>query len=144
MVFEYKAKEVFKGEWIYGDLIRTSLNNESTTSYKINNQLVNMNTISLYLNYKDIFGNKIYNYDIIKVNDKNNYLIFYDENQCSFCLLKLDELSIKLFKNNLQVISFLPDKHWWKKNNIKIVGNLFDNEDLLYGLTYNNLVDLHI
>ena len=144
MIFEFKAKEVFKGNWIFGDLIKTTPNNETTPSYKINNQLVNINTISLYLNYKDISGKKIYNYDIINVNDKNNYLIFYDENQCSYCLLKLDELSIKLFKNDLQVISFLPDKHWWTNNNIKLIGNLFDNEELLCGLTYNNIVDLHI
>ncbi len=65
MVFEFKAKEVFKGNWIYGNLIKTNHDNDATACYKINNQLVNMNTISLYLNYKDIFGKKIYNIFLI-------------------------------------------------------------------------------
>ena len=45
MIFEFKAKDVYNGKWIYGDLTRTNNSPETISSYKINNKLVNLNTI---------------------------------------------------------------------------------------------------
>ena len=147
MIFEYRAKDVLKGKWVCGDLIRTNpdINPDTTSSYKIKNNLVDFNTISIYLNYKDSTGKKIYGYDIIKLNN-NKYLIYYDIKQCSYCLLKLNELDMTLFHNDLQYIKIVPEKNWWIKNikDITVIGNLFDNKELLYGLTYDDIINFNI
>ena len=141
MIFEYRAKDVYKGEWIYGDLYKTNPEPDSTSSYKINNNLINLNTISIYLNYKDNNNKKIYSYDIIKLNN-DTYLIYYNIKQCAFGLLKLNELYVKLFKNNLQYITIVPEKDWWINNinDITVIGNMFDNKELLNDLTYDDII----
>ena len=145
MIFEFKAKDVYNGKWIYGDLTRTTNNPETISSYKINNKLVNLNTISMYLNHNDKFNRKIFNYDIINVNNKTNYLIFYNNEQCAFSLLILDKISINEYKNKLNCLTILPGKNWWNENkyNIEIIGNLFDNINLLNGLTYDDVIKLN-
>lgn len=97
MIFEYRAKEVYKGEWVYGDLYRTNPEPDSTSSYKINNNLINSNTISIYLNHKDN-------------------------------------------------ITMVPEKDWWINNinDITVIGNMFDNKELLNGLTYDDIITLFL
>lgn len=92
---------------------------------------VMLDTIGQYTGLKDKNGKEIYEGDIISVNGKYPKLIRYIDEWASYCLANLTDLDCDLKTRHWQQVS----PCWWTdyKREIKVIGNVYDNPELLKG-----------
>ena len=92
--------------------------------------MLDCKTISQFIGKTDKEGTEIYEHDIISVNGKYPKLVKYIDEYACFCLANISDLN-KEWTNPWQQIS--PD--WWNdfKREIRVIGNAFDNPELMRG-----------
>ena len=92
---------------------------------------VDETTVGQYTGLKDKNGKEIYEGDIISVNGKYPKLIRYIDEWASYCLANLTDLDCDLKTRYWQQVS----PCWWTdyKREIKVIGNVYDNPELLKG-----------
>lgn len=95
------------------------------------NHAIDPDTISQFTGLKDKSGKEIYEGDIISVNGKYPKLIRYIDEWASYCLANLTDLDCDLKTRYWQQVS----PCWWTdyKREIKVIGNVYDNPELLKG-----------
>ena len=120
----FKAKRIDNGEWVEGDLIQKgdSCTKKLTHSYIFNwdgEFEVVPETVSQFTGLTDKNGKKIFEGDIVKEICKwdgaNMYVEYYDA-QSTFALYDKEKIGFK----------YLCDIH-----NREVIGNIFDNPELL-------------
>ena len=141
---KFRGKNLNTKEWVYGDLLQW---NDGETAIGVHGQFiddgyhfnenydktpyVDETTVGQYTGLKDKNGKEIYEGDIINVNGKYPKLIRYIDEWASYCLANLTDLDCDLKTRYWQQVS----PCWWTdyKREIKVIGNVYDNPELLKG-----------
>ena len=119
----FRAKAVNTEMWVYGDLVH----NQKVTKEGLEPRTmvggyeVYKDTIGQYTGLKDKNGKDIYDGDIL-FDGLNHWLVYYDQDECSFVLEDLE--------NECGQDGVL-NTYYAKK--AEVVGNKFDNNELLKG-----------
>lgn len=122
-IIKFRGKSLNTKMWVYGDLNHRG--KRTFIEYE-----VDCKTISQFIGKTDKEGTEIYEHDIISVNGKYPKLVKYIDEYACFCLANISDLN-KEWTNPWQQIS--PD--WWNdfKREIRVIGNAFDNPELMRG-----------
>lgn len=141
---KFRGKNLNTKEWVYGDLLQW---NDGETAIGVHGQFiddgyhfnenydktpyVDETTVGQYTSLKDKNGKEIYEGDIINVNGKYPKLIRYIDEWASYCLANLTDLDCDLKTRYWHQVS----PCWWTdyKREIKVIGNVYDNPELLKG-----------
>jgi uncharacterized phage protein (TIGR01671 family) len=141
---KFRGKNLNTKEWVYGDLLQW---NDGETAIGVHGQFiddgyhfnenydktpyVDETTVGQYTGLKDKSGKEIYEGDIINVNGKYPKLIRYIDEWASYCLANLTDLDCDLKTRYWHQVS----PCWWTdyKREIKVIGNVYDNPELLKG-----------
>lgn len=141
---KFRGKNLNTKEWVYGDLLQW---NDGETAIGVHGQFiddgyhfneyydktpyVDETTVGQYTGLKDKSEKEIYEGDIISVNGKYPKLIRYIDEWASYCLANLTDLDCDLKTRYWQQVS----PCWWTdyKREIKVIGNVYDNPELLKG-----------
>lgn len=141
-IFKEFADKFNNGEikWVYGDLvhiknsaiiifnkeIKSHLpdNSNYALAYSIDEfAVVDLNTIGQYTGLTDLTNKPIYEGDIVEDISGDRYIVYYNYNLASFMILLTNTYSINEFPTIY---------HLDQLRNIKIIGNAYDNPELLY------------
>lgn len=120
-IIKFRGKSLNTKMWVYGDLNHRG--KRTFIEYE-----VDCKTIGQFIGKTDKEGTEIYEHDIISVNGKYPKLVKYIDEYACFCLANISDLN-KEWMNPWQQIS--PD--WWNdfKREIRVIGNAFDNPELM-------------
>lgn len=101
--------------------------------YYIGNGQVYEDTISQYIGKDDIDGNKIFQGDIVKDLESNKiYLVEHDDERCKFYLKRYKNVFMK------SEIYVLTEKDFSEGDKLKIIGNKWDNKEILNSIIYGD------
>lgn len=131
---KFRGKEIDSNKWLYGDLFQRSgcypeilfpyFDEKGKTQYA---DAVKENTIGQFIGRKDKNKTEIYDGDIITVNGEFPKLVKFIPERAAFCIANICDL-----KNQGQwEIWMQPPVSWWDKLDIEVIGNKFDNPELL-------------
>ena len=126
----YKAKTVKGGNWIYGDLIH-GLYNTVSIGYRDDSGLhelyVDKDTVCQYI---EVNGQKFWENDIVQF-DKNcigcikfgSYKSEFDPRETEHYGFYIEWIDVPYFRKDIG--------YWTKEEKIKVIGNIFDNAELI-------------
>ena len=132
----FKAKRIDNGEWVYGGVLHQTdyyrdyedkyfiIDGKCTVDYDIGEEFeVDKNTICQYTGLKDKNDKKIFEGDLILLMNRWYCAVEYDVENARFIL------NGEYVKNEDEVThsSFAP----YYQNEIEVIGNIFDNPELL-------------
>jgi uncharacterized phage protein (TIGR01671 family) len=145
---KFRGKSTTSGKWVHGMLttlknLETEMQNMiiiknegvfnegSASPFFMEWDYIHKDTVGQFTGLKDKSGKEIYEGDIISVNGKYPKLIRYIDEWASFCLANLTDLDCDLKTRYWQQVS----PCWWTdyKREIKVIGNVYDNPELLKG-----------
>lgn len=120
----FRAKDTHSGAWHYGDLI--SLRKEgycgiAEHTLVDNKHLCDITTLGQYTGQTDCTNRKIFEGDIVKYGDTIHKVVFEQRAGTAYFGLVYSE------------IETLPFGHYQDLRHIKVIGNIYDNPDLLEG-----------
>lgn len=126
----FRAKRIDNGEWVEGYLFRLSeslnpfimLKNKSGEGYEVDG-----NTVCQYTGLCDKNGRKIWQYDIISFLDYTSTESGYSEQEC-VGIVVWDEETV-----SFQVTERLSAESYEVLDGCSVIGNIFDNPELLEG-----------
>ncbi len=128
-IAEYRGKELAENQWVYGIIpleeeLPFAFNRQPNSVLKCNGEItyIDPQTCGKYTKQKDDFGKKIYDGDILGIYGHEEYgygAVFMTENQ---------EHAVLYQENTMSLSQFFTDFY---DQLIKVVGNIFDNEELL-------------
>ena len=140
---KFRGKRLDNGEWAYGDLLQT---NEGSVCIGIHGQYIDdgmhfndfydktpyidEDTLGQFTGLLDKLGKEIYEGDIITVNGQYPRVVLWDK-MC-WALMPTEYYHDKMFwVMNLQH----PGPDWWDlfSNEFEVIGNIYDNPELLKG-----------
>ena len=142
----YRAKEPGKNEWKFGQILNYDLGNgESRVTLIegfsiVNNEIrasfvtIDQNTLCMFTDLRDRTGNEIYEGDIVECCSWNEY--FSDS---SGVMKPFIRKFVVVWFNGAFMLeerydgTILPPSHFeiHDSTDLKVIGNIFDNEDLL-------------
>jgi len=146
---EFRAKGLRKNKWFCGDLLTRTQDGACLIVDYYNKDgvkyiEVNKNTIGQYTGLKDKNGKKIFEGDIVKYTRKDMYcpeasfhrkdlislhIVCWSEEECGFYHEHYDLASHRIIGSGN--LNFEDSRA--KENIIEIVGNIYDNPELLKG-----------
>lgn len=131
-VIKFRGKDD-KGRWWFGDLLTASEDGRAIQYYDEEDgwmcDNVNEKTVGQFTGLNDKDGNPVYEGDIVDC----DYILYdpWDDGKESLdpmrCVVEYDNFGF-IFKKEEDLYHFLHDV-----KNIKVVGNIFDNPELLKG-----------
>lgn len=148
MYTKYRVKDIHTGEWLYGNF-------ENCASYSLiydgqHSKAVDKNTLGMCINYQDDFGNDIYTGDVVQFGDFVTFLVWFcNELRCLEAVpISNGELYCNKPRDNAGIIEcdyhnmqrsveyaefclMLQDPYGDFVNKIKVIGNVFDNPELI-------------
>lgn len=137
----YKAKRIDNGEWVHGYLFNDGFENgrvfvggfviekyngtacDEWTVTGINFYEIDPNTICQCTGLKDKNGNLIWENDVVKDEHGNLYKAFWQNNYYQFSWICV--------KSDVFLIGTKWDLWSFKSFEIEVIGNIFDNKELL-------------
>ncbi len=119
----FKAKRIDNGEWVYGNYAFCDCYAKQQHYIFQNKPLefaIDEKTLCQYTGLTDKNGNKIWENDIFRVNTKDNYTgkIIFEKG-----VFKVEWLTDDLLRTDLYF--------WTSKRAVEVIGNVFDNAELL-------------
>ena len=145
---KFRGKSTTSGKWVHGMLTTLKdlgaemqdmiiikkegvFNEGSASPFFMKWDYIHKDTVGQFTGLKDKSGKEIYEGDIISVNGKYPKLIRYIDEWASYCLANLTDLDCDLKTSYWQQVS----PCWWTdyKREIKVIGNVYDNPELLKG-----------
>lgn len=125
---EFRGKRMSGHGWVYGDICHHDENISYIGQHPANGDMLVydliVETISQYTGFRDIYKNKIYEGDILSLDGFWSVRVEYENG--SFMIRDLD----KVRYNNLICNSHIGH---FNISEWKIVGNIYDNPELLEG-----------
>lgn len=123
-IIKFRGRRIANDEWVYGSLLRwpdgdcTILESKDGKNYVWKRE-IEPNTVGQFTGLYDADGKEIYEGDILREGETGKTLqVVYDAPQ--FC-----------FKHNVYGYCFLNHPE-----NFKVIGNIYDNSELLKGGRY--------
>lgn len=145
---KFRGKSTTSGKWVHGMLTTLKdlgaekqdmiiikkegvFNEGSASPFFMEWDYIHKDTVGQFTGLKDKSRKEIYEGDIISVNGKYPKLIRYIDKWASYCLANLTDLDCDLKTSYWQQVS----PCWWTdyKREIKVIGNVYDNPELLKG-----------
>ncbi len=128
---KFRGKSLRSGEWFYGNLFdKDTQGRTHITTTRKGCLCIDPDTVGQFIGLKDMSGKEIYEGDIIVVKGEYERVVLWDE--MGWALMPCEYYHDKMFwVMNIQH----PGMDWWKlfANEIEIVGNIYDNTELLKG-----------
>ena len=116
---KFRAKDIDHKEWCYG-----LIHNDGINLFPVE---IDTNTIGQFIGRKDNTKKEIYEGDIITVNGHYPKIVQFIQEKAGFCIANICD-----FKNqDLWDIWQQPPTIWWDEMEIKVIGNVFENPELL-------------
>ncbi|WP_273084636.1 YopX family protein [Capnocytophaga gingivalis] len=122
-------------QWTYGNLVIVDgeyhITDQEECEEVSDYTLVDENSVGQFTGLYDKNGNEIYENDILqlKIDGKeyNPLLVVYSEVYAGFCMLSENTLNNIIYKPHRPV-----NPNWWDefKDEIEIIGNIYDNPEL--------------
>ena len=129
---KFRGYSIKEERFIYGDLLTfENCFGISETEGERNFYIVETNSIGQFTGLYDKNGNEIYENDILQVKidgkEYNPLLVVYSEVYAGFCMLSENTLNNVIYKPHRPI-----NPNWWDeiKNEIEIIGNIYDNPEL--------------
>lgn len=145
---KFRGKSTTSGKWVHGMLTTLKdlgaqmqdmiiikkegvFNEGSASPFFMEWDYIHKDTVGQFTGLKDKSEKEIYEGDIISVNGKYPKLIRYIDEWASYCLANLTDLDCDLKTRYWHQVS----PCWWTdyKREIKVIGNVYDNPELLKG-----------
>jgi len=120
---KFRAQDVASNKWLYGDLRRHENDFCIFEHGGTNGEQVKRETIGQFTGLTDIDGREIYEGDVLHF-DGLNYRMVFIYNTGEFAALKIEHSMLNP-PVNYRVVSF------WCKKGLKIIGNIYDNPELI-------------
>lgn len=120
---KFRAQDVASNKWLYGDLRHHKNDVCIFEQGGTKGEQVKRETIGQFTGLTDIDGREIYEGDVLHF-DEHNYRMVWLDNTGEFAALKIEH-SMLNFPVNYCVVSF------WCKKDLKIIGNIYDNPELI-------------
>lgn len=133
-VILFRGKDIETGSWVEGSLtafpkhypVITTIEDNFPVPKKLT-CIVLPESVGQFIGRKDNKLTKIFDGDIITVNGHYPKLVKFIPERAAFCLANISD-----FKNqDLWDIWQQPHSSWWDEMNIEVIGNKFDNPELL-------------
>lgn len=124
---KFRGKTTANGHWVYGSLIGYG-DDQCAIRNSRSNPWVDPGTVGQFTGLNDAKGKEIYEGDIIVVKGKHERVVLWDK--MGWALMPCEHYHDKTFwVMNIQH----PGMDWWNlfANEIEIVGNIYDNPELL-------------
>lgn len=112
----FRGKRTYDGEWKQGDLIHLPT---GTAILANGYAIIDPGTVGQYTGLTDKNGAKIFEGDIVKYGDTIHRVIFEQRNKTAY------------FGLTYSPIETLPFGHYQDSKQIEVIGNVFDNSELL-------------
>lgn len=130
----FRGKDIETGRWVEGSLTVFPKHypciitiEDSFPVPKKSTCIVCPKSVGQFIGRKDNKLTKIFDGDIITVNGHYPKLVKFIPERAPFCLANISD-----FKNqDLWDIWQTPHSSWWDEMNIEVIGNKFDNPELL-------------
>lgn len=139
----FKAKRIDNGEWVEGYYVKTGEASYIVVPYSQadisgaegSNIEVDANTICQYTGLTDKNCNKIWENDVCQYTEEDKYGIRMDLFVVRYGRkVELSKIDIGFFADWIKNSYFRRDLGFWVENrNIEVIGNIFDNPELLEG-----------
>lgn len=140
---KFRGKCLHSDTWVYGNLVCfdtdeapeiQSFDPYQDGSYEWRAVNVDDETVGQYIGRKDCDGTPIYEGDIFTVNGKYPKLVKYIDEWHSFCVANLDTITDPWTARWSDVCKYQqPAPYWWRdfQREIKVIGNMYDNPELV-------------
>lgn len=132
---KFRGKEIDSNKWLYGDLFQRSgcypeilfsyFDEKGKTQYA--EIAVKEKTIGQFIGKKDKNNTEIFDGDIITVNGEFPKLVKFIPERAAFCIANICDLK----DQDQWEIWMQSPISWWEKLVIEVIGNKFDNPELL-------------
>lgn len=124
---EFRGKTKNGNKWVYGDLISPENNNNSYSIFEKNGGCVKVkpNTVGQYTGREDKNGKKIFGGDIVTYINTQDFVYEVGRKMCGW--IEYDEDNCCWFCKN----SFQHHTMWVYGDDIEVIGNIWDNPELL-------------
>ena len=148
MYTKYRAKDIHTVEWLCGGFSDDHEYPEIWVGQY--SKFVNKNTLGMCINYQDDFGNNIYTGDIVQISTFATFLVWFcNELQCLEAVrLDVGEVYCNKPSNSSGIVDcdfhnaqrsveyaefclMLQDPYGDFTGQIKVIGNIFDNPELV-------------
>lgn len=132
---EFKGKLIGSDDWAYGNLCKRVnggfiVTPDETLIGKYG--AIQKGTESQYTGIDDIEGNRIFENDILEMTEEGRILFGSDNNPCSkYQLVGFNDGCFMTGRNIIAPKIHYDTYLWVIKDYVKVVGNKFDNEELL-------------
>lgn len=129
---EFKAKSIENGDWVNGYYLQNETDNKrKSIIYQSNNSSEKMIevdpvTLSQFTGYNDKNGRKIFTNDIVRIISTYPRVKFDNNKKVVF---KHGSFEVEHYSGRVLSLSYYCDRP--SRQSIDIIGNIFDNADLL-------------
>ena len=124
----FRGKHLMDGEWIFSDSVNFSRTKKYVDLYLGEPywgwEPIFPNTVGQWIGLLDSKGNKIFDGDIVKrIVANENGLVVWDDKRCGFYIKPLSKIGRAMYDPYYKM----------NANKLEIVGNIYDNPELLEG-----------